>query len=249
MVFTVFAPTKLLHSSSKTTTTEFVPKTFGVICWNVHKNSNKQNKFLSYLKLMEENFDFLLFQEANLEENNEFLLPNFSYYGAANLKIKEKFYGVLTASKFSSTNSKAYLTKGKEGIFGTHKSFLLSKYFFEDKQELLILNIHAINFRENRQFSKELQIFMEFVQSYKGALIIAGDFNTWNKRRVLVLKQAIRELGLKMVNFGKDGYVKSFFGNNLDFVFYRDLKLVSSFVDSNHKLSDHNPLFAKFEKL
>ncbi len=43
--------------------------------------------------------------------------------------------------------------------------------------------------------------------------------------------------------------VKSVFGNPLDFIFYRGLKLLEYRVLDDGGISDHRPLFARFEVL
>lgn len=245
----MFIPSILHHSSCKFKCELFVPDTFGVLCWNVHKNNNKQGRFKSYLETIEMPIDFMLFQEANFKNDENFTLENFAFDAAANLEIKKSFYGVLTASKVESNNAKAYLSKRKESFFGTYKSLLFTQYNFQDNETLLILNVHAINFRENQAFNKELEHFLEILKTQKGSLIVAGDFNTWNKKRIQKLHNLKDELGLKMVEFNKNDEVKSFMGNHLDFIFYRGLELVQASVGKKHGLSDHNPLFAQFKKI
>lgn len=244
----MFIPSILHHSSCKFKCELFVPDTFGILSWNVHKNNNKQSRFKTYLQTIEIPLDFMLFQEANFKNDEHFTLEHFAFDAAANLEVKKSFYGVLTASKVESKAANAYLSKGKESIFGTHKSLLFTRYNFEDKQSLLILNVHAINFRENKAFKKELEQFLEILRNEKGALIVAGDFNTWNKNRMKKLYDLKDELGLEMVPFNKTDNVKSFMGNHLDFIFYRDLELIEQKVGKDHGLSDHNPLFAQFKR-
>ncbi len=189
------------------------------------------------------------FKKLILEINEDFTLPHFTFDAAANLEVRDKLYGVLTASRVESTLAKAFLSQGKESVIGTHKSLLVSNYSFEDEQNLLILNVHAINFRENQSFNKELERFKELLQTQKGPMIVAGDFNTWNKKRLEKLHHLRKRLGLKMVKFNEHNHIKSFMGNHLDFILYRDLELVKSSIDNSHGLSDHNPLFAQFRKV
>jgi len=87
------------------------------------------------------------------------------------------------------------------------------------------------------------------MQAHEGAMIVAGDFNTWNKKRLQKLHEVREKLGLKMVPFAKTSGVKIFMGKQLDFIFYRGLELVESKALAEHGLSDHNPLFATFKKL
>jgi len=244
----MFVPSKLYHSSCKLKCNSTLANTFGILCWNVHKNNTKQGSFKSYLKDIKLPFDFILFQEANFKDNKNFALENFAFDAAANLEVRKTFYGVLTASKVESKTAKAYLSEEKETIIGPHKSLLITSYNFEDEETLVILNVHAINFRENKGFNKELERFSTLLETKKGPMIVAGDFNTWNKKRLQKLHELREKLGLKMVSFKRNEDVKSFMGNNLDFIFYRDLELIEASIDKDHGLSDHNPLFAQFRR-
>ncbi|RLA80650.1 MAG: endonuclease/exonuclease/phosphatase family protein [Epsilonproteobacteria bacterium] len=247
----MFKPSQLHHSSSHDHCPTFMPNTFGMLCWNVHKNNQKHPQFKTFLQKEVEKrvVDLILFQEANFYDNQHFELPLFSYNAAANLEFKGEFYGVLTASKTESTDAKAYLSEGRESIFGPHKSLLLSSYTFHDSSTLLVINVHAINFRENQRYSKELERFLGLVETYKGAMILAGDFNSWNNKRMEKLQNITKKLSLKEVNFKNTGKVKSFMGKKLDFIFYRELELVDSVVLEEHNLSDHNPLFVNFKRV
>ena len=242
----MFLPSLLHHRSCALRCESFVPEIFTLLCWNVHKNKTKNVACKNYLQSLENSCDFLLLQEANFRDDAPFTLPNFAFDAAANLEFQNTFYGVLTASNVQSTKAEAFLSQGKESLFGPHKSLLLSRYFFKDETELLILNVHAINFRENK---RELERFLTLISNHKGPLIVAGDFNTWNKTRMQNLGTLISNMGLQPVPFESTGPVKSFMGKPLDFILYRDLELVTFSCDSLPRLSDHNPLFARFKKV
>ncbi len=243
-------PSLVHHSCFHDNCTAILPDSFGVLCWNVYKKNSNHPKFKTFLqnKVEKEVVDIILFQEANFCNDKQFELPDFSYNAAANLEFKNKFYGVLTASRVESVNVKAYLSKARESIFGSHKSLLLSSYSFGDGITLLILNVHAINFRENKIYNKEIERFIALIETHKGPMILAGDFNSWNSSRMKKLKKVTEKLSLQSVRFEEIDKVKSFMGKTLDFIFYRELELVESKVVDEHRLSDHNPLFAKFKK-
>ncbi len=246
----MFKPSRLHHSALHNHGHTSIPDTFGMLCWNVYKNNQRHPRFQEFLhkEVMQRAVDFILFQEANFRDNKHFQLPYFSYDAAANLEFRKEFYGVLTASRTVSSRAQAYLSEGKESIIGPHKSLLLSDYSFEDGTPLLILNVHAINFRENQHYGRELERFLNLVESYRGPMVLAGDFNSWSKKRMEKLYIIVQRLSLETVIFEKTGKVKSFMGKNLDFVFYRGLELVEAEVMDEHKLSDHNPLFVRFKR-
>jgi len=219
-----------------------------MLCWNVYKQNRSHRKFKSFLEQTIQNYptDFLLFQEARFESDTACILDSFAFDAAANLEYKESFYGVLTAGRILSAEAKAYLSNSREAYWGTHKSMLMSTYTLQNGKTLLIVNIHAINFRENQIYNKEIDRLLAFISDYKGSIIVAGDFNTWNNKRVHKLFSIAESLGLKHVPLGKEENVKTMFGNPLDLVFYRDLELLSSAVLDDGGISDHRPLFASF---
>ena len=243
-------PSMIHHRSCRISCECFVPDTFGVLCWNIYKQNSKHPGFDPFLKRVtrEKEIDIVLLQEANFRDDGHFILPNFAFDAAANMEYRGEFYGVLTASRIESRNAQAYLTEGRESLFGTHKSLLMSTYPFEDGSTLLVLNVHAINFRENKRYFRELERFFEIIQDHDGPMIIAGDFNAWNKKRLQKLHKVREELTLDQVPFKRTDKVKSFMGNHLDFIFYRGMELVEFSVLNDHGLSDHNPLLAHFRK-
>lgn len=244
----MFLPSRLHHRSCAVKCESFVPEAFSLLCWNVHKINSKDLSLKSYFESLEDAYDFLLLQEANFSDDSAFTLPNFAFDAAANLEVKKTFYGVLTAAKVESRKAEAFLSEGRESLFGPHKSLLLSSYLFADQSELLVLNVHAINFRESKSHQRELERFLTLIAHHEGPLIVSGDFNTWSKTRMQNLERLITDLGLKSVPFKSSDAVKSFMGKPLDFILYRDLELVSYHSEHLPTLSDHNPLLATFKK-
>ncbi len=248
----MFQPSLIHHRSCQGTACRaFLPDDFGMLCWNVYKNNLIQPAFQPYLRSLigVKNIDLLLFQEANLKNDKTCILSEFAIDAAANLEFGGKFYGVLTASMTESRNSQAFLSKGKESLVGPHKSLLLSQFAFKDGMTLLVLNIHAINFRENQRYSVEVDKFLDYVKDHQGPMIIAGDFNSWNKKRMKKLLEMQKLLSLQAISFKEKSKIKSFMGYPLDYIFYRGLELLDSAVVDGKQLSDHNPLFAQFRKI
>lgn len=240
-------PSMYHHSYSHSICDDTVPGEFSILCWNVHKN-NDNFSFKNYIEefIARKPVDFFVFQEADFKHNIELNLPGLTFNAAANLEKGSSFYGVLTASKCKTMYSKPFLSHGKELILGPRKSLLLTRHSFEDGSTLLILNLHAINFRENRHYYKEIDKIIKIIDDYEGAMLIAGDFNSWNKNRMKLLHTKMEDLNFTPVPFSKSDKVKSFMKNHLDFIFYRGIELLEHSIERNHHLSDHHPLFAKF---
>ncbi len=240
----MFKPSQIHHSHCHDDCLSALPATFGVLCWNVYKKNRSDETFASYLqKEFGDGLDLLLFQEAAFGTGSECRLEGYTFHAAANLAYHEGYYGVLTASRAEALEAKAFLSQEKEAFFGTHKSMLLTRYRLENGNELLVLNIHAINFRESRAYAKEKERILRFLSDYTGALILAGDLNSWNSSRSEKIEQIRQRLGLKRVPFAKS---KAVFGHPIDFIFYRGLELLEHRVDTAHGISDHHPLFARF---
>jgi endonuclease/exonuclease/phosphatase (EEP) superfamily protein YafD len=247
----MFQPSRIHHQSCQGTACRvFLHDDFGVLCWNVYKNNLIQPAFQPYLRSLIERkkIDLLLFQEANFKSDESCILSEFAIDAAANLEFGGKFYGVLTASMTESRRSQAFLSQGRESLIGPYKSLLLSQFAFKDGTTLLVLNIHAINFRENQGYDIEVDEFLEYVKDHHGPMIIAGDFNSWNKKRLKKLREMQKKLSLKAISFSEKNKIKSFMGYPLDYIFYRGLELLDSAVIDSKQLSDHNPLFARFKK-
>jgi len=195
--------------------------------------------------MIQKDLHLCILQEAEFS-GKKFSIDHCAYDAAANLQIKDTFYGVLTASRTESIMAKAYLSDSQESLIGPHKSLLLSTYPLINDKILLVLNVHAINFRENYSYTKELEVFTEKVRSHEGPMIIAGDFNAWNKKRTEALYKLCSDLSLKQVEFNKEK-VKSFMGYALDFVLYRGMECLEKEVISDHDISDHHPLLVTFK--
>jgi endonuclease/exonuclease/phosphatase (EEP) superfamily protein YafD len=86
-----------------------------------------------------------------------------------------------------------------------------------------------------------------YLKGYRGALIVGGDFNTWNKKRLLRLYRYMRTLGLRRVPFASAAGVKRFGRNPLDHLFYRGLNLKRFDIPDDEGISDHRPLTAVFD--
>ncbi len=220
---------------------------FNLLCWNIAKLSKKK-KFKEYLRELidKESLDFLLLQEVKEEVANNMGIEDFSYVLSANMETRRHIYGVMSAFNISCQNHQEILTASKELSFLTRKSSLFTFHSIKNNKELLIVNIHAINFTTSKRFKEELEHIESRLTSFEGALIVAGDFNTWSKKRVAILREFSKNLSLKEVKFQDDKNLKKVFNKALDYVFYKDLHVKSSKIIKTDTLSDHNPICVRF---
>lgn len=238
----IIVPERFIHQQFITPGAEF-----GVLCWNAQKLTQTL-KFQLALSRVLEQFPslFLLLQEAKIASQCDWHLPHWSYALAPNIQTKRSNYGVLTASQYAFTEALPRLSRHREGMFATHKSYMLSYHPLSDEQSLLIVNVHAINFVRTNHFLRELELLKAELSHHKGPLIVAGDFNVWNRQRRLHLLQFCRSVGLRQANMFDAHHIKTYREHPLDFIFYRDLGLKQATAINTTTVSDHNPIYARF---
>jgi len=140
------------------------------------------------------------------------------------------------------------MTLAKEARIFTPKNTLVTLYRFKNKAPLMVVNIHAINFRSLAWYQWELTRLSALLKGYKGAMIVAGDFNCWRRSREKVLDHFANLLGLSYARPENEHHVKQWFGFHLDRIYYRGLGLNSIQALKCKKLSDHNPIIARFKR-
>lgn len=223
-------------------------KEITVLCWNVAKLTLKSS-YKEYLKLIieDENIDILLLQEVKKQLALELEIYDFSYVLSPNIQTKKHAFGVLSAFRISCEEEFSLLSKKREFKYATHKVTLITKHKMSDDKYLMIVNLHAINFVKSSDFCNELDSIKESIKHHDGAIIVAGDFNTWSTKRVNCLKDFAKELSLTEAPFSDICKIKKVFSNSLDYIFYRGLQLTHSKVIDSKKISDHNPIIARFK--
>jgi len=234
-------PTQLSHQDEK------VGEEFSLLIWNIHKeNQTPVFKKKFYELILSYPSDFLLFQELRYPKNSSFLLSEYSYVLSSNIESQEDIFGVLTASKFSFTNIQVHKTSQKELGFLTHKSLLITQHKLPNEKTLCIVNIHSINFVPLYIFTQELKLLRDELIDFDGALIIAGDFNTWSSGRMREIESFQKKLSLKYAEVQEKHHVKHMFLKPLDHIFYRGLELIQAQAIDTAQVSDHNPIYTRF---
>ncbi|MBE0514367.1 endonuclease/exonuclease/phosphatase family protein [Sulfurimonas sp.] len=223
---------------------------FSLLCWNVAKLTleSSYKEFIESL-IQSHNFDLLLLQEVKKSLSLELDIHDYSYILSPNIETKKHVFGVMSAFKSSCEDEFTLLSKKRELRYATHKVSLITHHKITDDEVLLVVNLHAINFVHNSHFKNELDYLYDSISHHKGAMIVAGDFNTWNIKRVRFMEEFTQNLSLKKVEFSDEKHLKKIFTNSIDYIFYRDLNVTYSEVINSKKISDHNPIIAKFSTL
>ena len=226
-----------------------------ILSWNVAKNNYAPNWCKDFRAIVEQyRPDKIFLQEARLRVG-ETEIPELEKMGwafAPNFidTSNHTYSGILIATQANRTESKAVITKHYEPVSDTPKVSLFTKYLLPNRSNLLAVNTHLINFVSLSKFQAQLQEIELIIKEHQGAIILAGDFNTWNRSRWLILSQMAARLKLTPATFTvRDTQkIKSFlFSPPLDYIFYRGFtqKLDSAKVIDNITTSDHNPLLVE----
>ena len=225
-----------------------------ILSWNVAKNNYDRAWSRDFLAVIQQHQpDKIFLQEVRLcaikQQIPELISMGWSF--APNLidTWDNSYSGVLTATKSDRLSSKAKITQHREPITDTPKVSLFVEHSWSD-ETLLTINTHLINFVETSKFKAQLAEIEAIISQHQGAIILSGDFNTWNQPRWLILSQMTAKLGLTPVNFplSEAQKIKRFMlSPPLDYIFYRGFKqnTASAMVIDTLSSSDHNPLLVE----
>ncbi|HKJ98415.1 MAG TPA: endonuclease/exonuclease/phosphatase family protein [Desulfotignum sp.] len=225
---------------------KIIPRDFGILCWNVHKENLKpefDTMVKNWIRLFDMNI--LLFQEAVFPDNL-FSVAGLSYAAAANIRIHRLHFGVLTAAMADIHTKTDVMSLARESMVATRKNALITRYWLSSGELLLVVNIHAVNFTSRAWYLWEFSRLLKTLQHHQGPLVLAGDFNCWNRSRQKIVNNLAQALSLRQARPRRTGLVKQFFGFELDRIYYRQLSLLEMDALENRLFSDHNPLVARF---
>ncbi len=227
-----------------------------VLSWNIAKNNHVRDWSNDFLAIVEQHQpDKIFLQEVRLCAIKQQIpeLTSMGWSFAPNLidTLDNTYSGVLTATKSDLLGSKAKITQHQEPVTGTPKVSLFVEYSLgNERNTLLTVNTHLINFVETSKFQSQLQEIETIISQHQGAVIFSGDFNTWNRSRWLILLQMTTRLGLVPVTFPlvEALKIKRFLlSPPLDYIFYRGFqqKTANAKVIDSISSSDHNPLLVE----
>lgn len=220
---------------------------FSLLCWNIHKEM-AQPAFRHVYSEITAHYtpEIVLLQEASIGRHNEKLFEGYFLTGSANVRGVRGAYGVLTASRSGFQTVNALQSRARELFIATRKHLIMTTHALPNGRPLSIVNVHAINFTSSRRFIDEIARLYYTIKDIKGPLIVAGDFNTWNDKRLLALTDFARLLDLQQAPLDDRHHVKQHFAKPLDHLYFRGLELVEARALDTGRISDHNPIVASF---
>jgi len=230
--------------SAQSDTPALNPERISILNWNIYKG--KRENWAIDFKRYSYKHDVLMIQEAHLGDVLQSVLDNEHQYWALNaaFNYQGKATGVMTASRVKPLRSCGQ--RRAEPLIRYPKTSLISYYPVEGMNEnLLVANIHGINFTFGvGAYKEQIEKLYDVMKHHNGPIVLAGDFNTWSDKRMLIVDDLAQRLSLESLDYTSHNRT-IVFGNAIDHVFYRGLEPVEHdtwYVTS----SDHNPTRVSF---
>lgn len=231
-----------------------------VVSWNVHKGLDEGLDDDLRAIARDRAPHVLALQEAR----PELALPRgYAGHHAASFRRRlgrDVTEGVTTAASVETAWAHRVRSVERELYFFTPKAALISTYRVRGGRELVLINVHGLNFDPSgRQLARQMDDLRHAVAHVEGPLVIAGDFNTWNEARLQAVHDVAMELGLAEIapdvpggrtgSFGKGGRIERWIGLDrrlhLDRIYARGLTPVRASWLEECQGSDHVALFAE----
>lgn len=239
--YVIVPDTKVIKELHPSPNKKVLGSAINLLVWNTHKGSDGNN-WAQDLKRLSADRDLVLLQEG-MDDN--FMPSVLKTIDSLGWLIGQSFFmerdhdgtGVITGSATTATETFFHRTKHFEPVVKTPKVTLFTTYVMEKGSNLLVANIHGINFTSMGAFTSQIDAVTTVIKSWKGKVIFAGDFNTWSAARMDYLDKKAREAGLTHLLFPNDPRDLV-----LDHVFLRGCYSFKSVVHGNVKTSDHKPL-------
>lgn len=220
------------------------PNQFRLLVWNIQKAQAKSNWARDYETLVKKS-DLVLIQEGM---KDSFVPPVLNRASKKSYWMAQSFLqkggvestGVITGSGTEATQKSWRRSPGREPVVNTPKMTLLTVYDLENTEKLLVMNIHAINFVGVAEFEAQIEPLARILKEFRGKVIFAGDFNTWNKGRFDILEKWTDFAGLQKVSL--EGDTRNM---KLDHIYVRGCAASRAEVLNRVDSSDHYPLYAE----
>ena len=219
-----------------------LPDSFRVCVWNWHKCTERkwQEEFTALCR----EHDLFLAQEVRLEPAvlDTLKQSRFTWHtAAAFLSPLKKFPTGIAAGAQVAAEDISCQSMAREPLVGLPK-MTLRLFYPMTHTRLCVINVHAVNFTGIKPFEKTLQYMAQLINDTKGPVLLAGDFNTWNTRRVQALQEMVTQLELTEVPFTPDTRTQ-YLRRPVDYLFIRGLEVLNAQVLPCAS-SDHRPLSA-----
>ena len=233
-------------------------ESFRLVTWNVRKGLDPRLRHDLLGLVQKEQPDLLLVQEGTADLLRESPLGGFFGKGWRYPWPKGDAVGVMSFSRVRPLEKEVVATRHREFFMTAPKEALLTKYALPGGESLLIANIHALCFERWSlgHYRAQFEDLQKKLAAHDGPLILGGDLNTWNPRRLAIVEEVARSLGLEEVSAFPQTRTTGDRGSAianwvcgvdsmlpLDRIYLRGLEVEALSVLEEYRSSDHLPLF------
>jgi len=219
------------------------------LVWNILK-ARRARWTMDFADLVADR-DLVLLQEAVMRAPSDALFTSserFEWVMARSFREPRSGveHGVKTGCVAPSRSRRFFLSPNAEPLSNTQKLLLVTRYPLPgDRETLLVLNMHAINFVTISKYARQLEQLESALAAHVGPVILAGDFNTWSPTRLERFVEVAAGAGLEEAAMDRRSRL-AHLNSHLDHVFYRGLTLRGVASLSHVNSSDHAPITATF---
>ncbi len=232
-------------SGKRETNKTLLAERISLLNWNIYKGQKKG--WQEDLQKYGGESDLILLQEALNNKPFQSFFDDYqlSWNFNSAFRYKGSESGVLLASRVKPLRSCGL--RQNEPIIGIPKTIVVSSFAIENSTaELMVANVHGINFSlGSGAYRQQFKALQKVLESHKGPILLAGDFNDWRDERSLIVARLAEKLSLTVLPFVREDDRTRFFGDPVDHIYYRGLEPIRFDVPSV-TTSDHNPISAVF---
>lgn len=150
--------------------------------------------------------------------------------------------GVKTGSTVAADTHHFSASAHSEPVTKTKKMLLATEYPLNNpEQSLLVVNSHIINFVSFEKYKAHLAQVFQTLKHHNGPVLLAGDFNTWNGKRLKYFNELATSFSLEEVQMERQPRLNHLL-QHLDHIYYRGLEIVDAQVHTDIHSSDHYPI-------
>ena len=178
-----------------------LPPTLSIVAWNAQKGGDPEFKSNLQTLITEEQPDFVFLQEAtaDLWETDQiggFFAGSWKYPWPGGTTI-----GLLSLSRVPPGRVEPVPTRGREFFITAPKLSLVTVYPLSNGESLLAINVHLLTFERwgTMNVRAQLDELQAIINEHSGPVVLAGDFNTWNQKRLSLVDELAEELKLTEV--------------------------------------------------
>jgi endonuclease/exonuclease/phosphatase (EEP) superfamily protein YafD len=179
----------------------YLPATITLFNWNAQKLLNARFPEDLQVLLEQQQPDMVFLQESRAEllqlrQIGGYFAEGWSYPWPDGITI-----GVLTLSRIAPDRVEPVPTKYREFFITAPKVSLITEHPLPNGETLLAVNVHLLNFERWRllKLRSQLDELKTIIEHHPGPVLMAGDFNTWSRKRLRLVQELAEQLELREV--------------------------------------------------